>query len=139
MYKKILVAVDTHETTIEVIKAARALANANQGELHFLHVLELPLAVYGEWPSNFSVDEYKKLTAARIEESLIAAGESVAEFDLIKGHPVQSTIEFAKKYSPDLIVVGSHSKKGLERLLGSTANGIIHQAKCDVLAVRMSE
>jgi universal stress protein A len=38
-----------------------------------------------------------------------------------------------------LIVVGSHGRHGVRLLLGSTANGILHHAKCDVLAVRIKE
>ncbi|WP_292363901.1 universal stress protein, partial [Methylophaga sp. UBA1464] len=37
----------------------------------------------------------------------------------------------------DLIVVGSHGRKGIKMLLGSTANAILHHARCDVLAVRL--
>ena len=35
------------------------------------------------------------------------------------------------------IVVGSHGRHGLALLLGSTASGVLHGAKCDVLAVRI--
>ncbi|MFW5825636.1 MAG: universal stress protein, partial [Marinobacter sp.] len=37
----------------------------------------------------------------------------------------------------DLVVVGSHGRKGFQLLLGSTANGVLHGARCDVLAVRI--
>jgi universal stress protein A len=39
----------------------------------------------------------------------------------------------------DLIVVGSHGRHGLALLMGSTANGVLHGAKRDVLAVRVGE
>ena len=39
----------------------------------------------------------------------------------------------------DVIVVGSHGKHGLALLLGSTANGVLHGANRDVLAVRVGE
>ncbi|TNF89176.1 MAG: universal stress protein, partial [Gammaproteobacteria bacterium] len=39
----------------------------------------------------------------------------------------------------DVIVVGSHGRHGLALLLGSTANGVLHGATCDVLAVRVGE
>ncbi|HHQ41669.1 MAG TPA: universal stress protein, partial [Chromatiales bacterium] len=37
----------------------------------------------------------------------------------------------------DLIVLGSHGRRGLTRLLGSTADAVLHSARCDVLAVRI--
>jgi universal stress protein A len=37
----------------------------------------------------------------------------------------------------DLIIIGSHGRHGIRILLGSTANAILHSAKCDVLAVRV--
>ncbi len=45
----------------------------------------------------------------------------------------------AEKLSADLIIVGSHGRHGLALLLGSTANGVLHGAKCDVLAMRVGK
>ena len=39
----------------------------------------------------------------------------------------------------DLIVIGSHGRHGLALLLGSTANGVLHGAPCDVLAIRVGK
>jgi universal stress protein A len=39
----------------------------------------------------------------------------------------------------DLIVLGTHGQAGLQLLLGSTANSVLHGATCDVLAVRIKE
>ena len=43
----------------------------------------------------------------------------------------------AEEIGADLIVVGSHGRYGLALLMGSTANGVLHGATCDVLAVRV--
>ena len=45
-------------------------------------------------------------------------------------------LEIADKLAIDLIVIGSHGRHGLGRLLGSTANAVLHGALCDVLVVR---
>ena len=45
----------------------------------------------------------------------------------------------AKDIGADLIVVGSHGRYGLALLMGSTANGVLHGATCDVLAVRVGQ
>jgi universal stress protein A len=56
---------------------------------------------------------------------------------LIWGVPKNEIVELANQQKVDLIVVGSHGRHGLGLLLGSTANNILHHAKCDVMAVRL--
>jgi len=55
------------------------------------------------------------------------------------GSPKTEIIRVAEENKVDLIVVGSHGRHGLALLLGSTANGVLHHATCDVLAVRLQE
>ena len=54
------------------------------------------------------------------------------------GRPESEIHRLAKELDIDLIVVGSHGRKGFQLLLGSTANGVLHGAICDVLAVRIT-
>jgi universal stress protein A len=56
---------------------------------------------------------------------------------LIFGRPETEIDTLAQQISADLIVVGSHGRHGIALLLGSTANGVLHGAPCDVLAVRV--
>ena len=55
------------------------------------------------------------------------------------GNPRYDVVRLAEQHQADLIVVGSHGRHGIQLLLGSTANAVLHHAKCDVLAVRLSE
>ena len=55
------------------------------------------------------------------------------------GAPKNVIIHQAEKLKADLIIVGSHGRHGIQLLLGSTANGVIHHAHCDVLAVRIAD
>jgi universal stress protein A len=55
------------------------------------------------------------------------------------GSPKHEIVRVAEEREADLIVIGSHGRHGFQLLLGSTANGVLHLAKCDVLAVRVSE
>jgi universal stress protein A len=54
------------------------------------------------------------------------------------GRPESEIHRLAKEHDVDLIIVGSHGRKGLQLLLGSTANGVLHGTECDVLAVRIN-
>lgn len=56
---------------------------------------------------------------------------------LLSGHIKTEVHRVATELSSDLIVVGSHGRHGLALLLGSTSNGILQGATCDVLAVRV--
>jgi universal stress protein A len=55
------------------------------------------------------------------------------------GHISSEILAFAENEHVDLIITGSHGVHGLQLLLGSTSNAILHGAKCDVLAVRFTE
>jgi universal stress protein A len=55
------------------------------------------------------------------------------------GSPKLEIVRVAEENKVDLIVVGSHGRHGFALLLGSTANGVLHHALCDVLAVRLHE
>ena len=56
---------------------------------------------------------------------------------LLTGRPEAHIHQLSEELDCDLIVVGSHGRKGLALLLGSTANAVLHGAKCDVLSVRV--
>jgi universal stress protein A len=53
------------------------------------------------------------------------------------GRPENEIHGLAEEINANLIVVGSHGRHGLALIFGSTANGVLHGAGCDVLAVRV--
>lgn len=56
---------------------------------------------------------------------------------VLVGSPVEEICGLAKKYDADLIVLGTHSRRGVSRLLlGSVAEGVLRGASCPVLVVR---
>jgi universal stress protein A len=56
---------------------------------------------------------------------------------MVWGSPKSEICLLAEREQVDLIVVGSHGRHGLSLLLGSTANSVLHYARCDVMAVRL--
>ena len=56
---------------------------------------------------------------------------------IVLGRPETEIHNVAEELDADVIVIGSHGRHGLALLLGSTANSVLHGAKCDVLAVRV--
>jgi len=142
-YKHILLAVDFSEHGKQVSDKAQAIVEQSQAQMSLVHVVEnLPItdAAYGPIP--FDVD----LTQEWLEMSkqkLIKLGEELSVPEqrqwLELGSAKLEIVRVAEENDVDLIVVGSHGRHGLALLLGSTANGVLHHAKCDVLAVRLQD
>jgi universal stress protein A len=141
-YKHILLAVDFFEQGEVVINRANDLANRYQAKLSIVHVVDsLPItdAGYGA-DIPFNLDLTAELMAGA-RKRLAELGKKLAVAEdcqwLEMGSPKTEIIRIATENQVDLIVVGSHGRHGLALLLGSTANGVLHHAQCDVLAVRL--
>lgn len=142
MYKHILLAVDFSEDTDCLVKRTIELALLHEAKLSIVHVLDnipMPDMSYGTIiPLDYEIEnqllEIEKKQLNEVGEKL-----NVPENQrwLIWGNPQDEVCALAKKEAVDLIIVGSHGRHGLALLLGSTANGVLHHAPCDVLAIRL--
>lgn len=142
-YKHILVAVDLHPACDEfTVKAAASLANKYQSRLSILHAVEA-INAYGATQAYAVLLEIEKQMMEESQVNLrklsekynIPTGNQIVEM----GSPKIVIIEFANKLGADLIVVGSHGRHGVKALLGSTADSVMHHARCDVMAVRLKD
>ncbi len=139
-YNHILVGVDLTVESRDVSKRACALRNAFDCKLSCVHVIEpLSLAYGGDIPMDLSTIQEQIQDTAKTHLAEFAASLDIPEADrhLIFGRPETEIHTLADEIGADLIVVGSHGRHGLALLLGSTANGVLHGAPCDVLAVRV--
>ena len=140
VYQRILLAIDLTEESKQVATSATAIAGAFAAELHVIHVIEpLSLAYGGDIPMDLSsvqeqIHEQAKSQLAEFGNSL---GVPADRQYLIFGRPESEIHRIAEAQDMDLVIVGSHGRHGLALLLGSTANGVLHGANCDVLAVRV--
>lgn len=133
-YQTILVALDLHDDVEVVFRQAAFLAKQYSAKLHAIHVLP---HVYSSVPYAY---DFQNEMEKEAEERLKGIKEKVdveVETHLVSGSPKREILEKVKEISADLLVVGSHGKHGVELLLGSTANAILHGAPCDVLSVRI--
>ena len=141
-YRHILVSLDLSDEAPQVLARAKALADADGAKLSLVHVVEpLTFAYGGDIPVDLSEIQEQLQTQATGQLTKIAQplGIADAQCHIRIGQPVTEIHEIADEEQVDLIVVGSHGRKGLALLLGSTANGVLHGAKHDVLAVRVQE
>ena len=139
-YRRILLAVDLTEESNRVAVRATSLALVYDAELHIVHVIEpLSLAYGGDIPMDLSSvqEQIHDQAKSHLAEFAATLGVPVDRQYLIFGRPESEIQRVADAKEADVIVVGSHGRHGLALLLGSTANGVLHGATCDVLAVRV--
>ena len=139
-YRKIMLAVDLTEESFKVAQRANQLVKAFDAELHIVHVIEpLSLAYGGDVPMDLSTvqEQIQDQAASHLREFANSLNVPEARQHLIFGRPESEIHRTAEEAGADVIIVGSHGRHGLALLLGSTANGVLHGARCDVLAVRV--
>ena len=146
-YRHILVATDFSKYADSGLRKALELAKPFNAKVTLMHAAEtLSSEMYpaiGELavPVMVNNPEQEKKHIERIEKELsdllkkLEYEEDRVELVAVSGHPVDSIIDYAVKHDNDLIVMGSHGRRGLARLLGSSTNGVINNAPCDVLTV----
>jgi universal stress protein A len=142
-YKNILVAVELDPKSDSLIlNKARELRDHYQAPLTLLHVVE-HLSNYG---AAYGVSAGIDIEEILINEAKTSIRKVGAQLDVPEerlwgkvGPASHVIIEEAKEKQVDLVVIGSHGRHGVRLLLGSTANGVLHGAHCDVLALRLKD
>jgi len=143
-YQHILLAADFSEHGEVVAQKAHYLATKYNAKLSIIHIVDyLPItdAAYGPViPFDLDLNEELMNTAKKRLADIAKKLEIPADRQFLEmGSTALEIVETAEEQHADLIVVGSHGRHGFALLLGSTANGVLHHAKCDVLAVRLQE
>ncbi|MEO1794089.1 MAG: universal stress protein [Pseudomonadota bacterium] len=144
-YKKILIAIDGSELSNKALEQGAGLAKGLGAEVIVVNVTEpYHQIATGEVLVSFPVADYDKAAATAAHQILDAAEEMLAskgvtcEKKHVKDqHPADGITGTAKKEGADLIVVASHGRRGISRLLlGSQANAVVVQSEIPVLVCR---
>lgn len=149
MYKHILVAVDGSETSNLALKEAIKLAKEQQAMLRLIHVVDqTPIYIVTEAP--YPIHEYQEALrqagekelancAAAARDAGINAESKLALINVAPKRICDVINEEAKQWPADLIVIGTHGRRGFNHLLlGSVAEGVIRLATKPVLIIRGS-
>lgn len=135
--RKILHPTDFSKNSENAWHLACALARDHGATLLLVHVHLLPAVAYGEFgalPPETYDTEALEAQLGRIEP--IDSSLTVCRF-LLKGDPATEIVRFAKEQECDMIVMGTHGRTGLRRLLmGSVAEEVVRKAPCPVLTVK---
>src|SRR5690348_16182483 len=132
----ILVAVDLSPVSDAVLETALGVAGARASELHLLHVLR---AEPPELVATVHFATVVEQTKSQLAELTRKVPDSVGEvvIHVRAGEPADQIVDLAGDIGADLIVVGTHGYRGVDRLLlGSVAESLVRRAPCAVLTYR---
>lgn len=146
-YQHLLVAVDGSPTSHHAVDQAAALAQATGGRVRLLNVMDPIAHISGfEQPEVYSQEVLPRLRQAG-EALLQRARERVAQrgvpvdtvlIENLDARVAQLVVEHAQAWGADLIVLGTHGRRGLSRvLMGSDAEQIARTSPVPVLVVRL--
>ncbi|MCW9013952.1 MAG: universal stress protein [Gammaproteobacteria bacterium] len=144
-YNNILVAIDFSDTADTIIERAKDIARQNNTDLCVLHVVEYlpPIDVAYEpvLASSWTIDENELLEQAGKSLSKFCDRHNLQSAKQITrvGTPKYEICQYVKDNNCDLIIMGSHGRHGIGRLLGSTANAVLHKMPCDVMAIKIKD
>jgi universal stress protein A len=145
MYQHIMVCIDFSEAAPKVLQRARETAQHHQAQLIMVHVVEYipPLDFTGDATAlpHWVIDEKELQENARHHLQGIAQENDCTDLERIvaSGIPHHEIIQVIEERKIDLLVIGSHGRHGLQRLLGSTAHALLNLAPCDILMIRLSD
>ncbi len=148
-YGSVLLATDFSDHAEHAAQRAKEVCSQYGAKLYVLNVVE-PVVLY---PSDYdplmpdyTFDDQLLFDQAQAAMQLFVQRTGLAEAlgnegDKLEtavqwGSPKRSIVSWAREKGVDLIIMGSHGRQGLERLLGSVSSGVLSKASCDVLVVK---
>jgi universal stress protein A len=143
-YRRVVAAIDLSPESHQVLDIAQIFGEQERAEIDVIHAIKpFQHAYAGINPATLSDVgvrfEQEADHQARAEMRTIALSRGIPEDNVQVRHgaPAREIQNYLEEVGADLLVVGTHGKQGVELLLGSVANAVIHGITCDVLAVRI--
>lgn len=140
MYKHILYATDFSKASLATEKKVAKISAQFDAKLSVIHVVNYGSTVWMGGGGYFVLAELNEETANDGKKALKACAERM-QIDLsntysVQGSPKQEIVKYAEQIGADLILLGSHGHYQISDFLGTTATGVLHNAKCDVLVIQ---
>ena len=137
MYKNIVLAYDGSTFSNKALQEAIRLAKSSGGSLLILSVVDITDEFESEAPGLTDKMTEKLLKSAQKALWKAVAAKVKAKVEVHVGDAYEMIVETARKKKADIIVMGSHGRTGLQRLmLGSIAERTLRYAQCPVLIVK---
>jgi nucleotide-binding universal stress UspA family protein len=133
MFKKLIVAVDFSELSLRAAQVAASLARAIGAQVVLVHVVN-PSADYGA--IGLPSDGIRPGIEGKLKEIIGTLGATNCDWGVVDGDAATELSAFASRWSGDLIVIGTHGRTGLNRmLLGSVTTRLVREANVPVLVI----
>ncbi|MFQ5329195.1 MAG: universal stress protein [Thermodesulfobacteriota bacterium] len=145
-FRRILLPTDFSTTSDHTVSYATSLARRYGAKLYLLHVIDETTEASGFYIPHLSYkkmdDEMKAAATKMLKNFCLDKLKSVKDytFDVVEGIPYKEINTYAKAEGIDLIVMGSHGRSGIDRLVfGSTTERVLRSSSCPVLTVHPPE
>jgi universal stress protein A len=130
--RKILVPTDFSVQSEHAFEMACSLARESGAEITVMHVVPLPAVIYGPPPESYLSHLQEALEQIQARDPNISV-----QHHLVEGDAARAILREAREMDCDAIVMGTHGRTGLSRLLlGSVAEEVVRKARCSVVVVR---
>ena len=140
--KRILVGIDVHERSNDVLKRALVLANEHKADLFIVHAVRVPWLSVPSYFGSKDIDVDTEAISKKIEKKIksLNKGSKINTYVFVKEGNADDIILYESKLNQvDLIVIGKHSKKkGRKGFVGTTAQKVAHKTHLPVLIVQNS-
>jgi nucleotide-binding universal stress UspA family protein len=144
IFSTILFATDFSESSANAFRYAFEMAGKFSSRLVLVHVINEPVDLRGFYVPHISFDNLEKEIADGAEKLMeqFCAENIPAQFNfekhVVTGIPYEEIVSKADACNADLIIMGTHGRKGLDHMLfGSTAERVVRAARCPVMTVRL--
>jgi len=140
--KTIIVPIDFSDVSSLIAKWAKEVAKKFDAKIILVHIIEDISTFEGMSPGAKTLHELEKTLIEGAQEYMqIFLSKYFSDFNQVKpiiakGKIVEKIIEIAKENSADLIIIGTHGRKGLDKIIfGSVAEGIVKYSPIPVLTI----
>lgn len=136
MFSNILIPVDL----ADIARAKDNLKRASElidekGKITLINVVEdIPSYVEFDLPENYAAKHV--VTAQDHLENMVKTENIKAGFDILRGQPGATILNYVEETDADLIIMASHKPELMDYLIGSTAARVVRHAKCSVMVIR---
>jgi nucleotide-binding universal stress UspA family protein len=136
-FKTILFATDFSAASQAAFEAAASLARDYRARIIAIHVVEPAPMGFSEFTSYVGPEEDKGEAMEQLQALPAPSPMVTIEYRLLEGDPATVIVETAAETGADLIVMGTHGRVGLTRLvMGSVAEEVVRRSPCPVLTMR---